>query len=84
MYINDYSRWSFAFYLPEQLIRNSIPRNLKIQAPDVDPLFVNKDSVIPPDWKMHMLKNVLEKKNFHLEYLTYMTEEYKDLEGDKE
>jgi len=81
MYLNDDSRWTFGFYLPEQMIHRAIPKDFKLQAPDVNPMFIDKRSVIPPEWKMHSLRNVLENIEFHLEYLASMTEEYEDFEG---
>ena len=84
MYISDAIRWTLGFYIPAPLLSKEIKKDTKIEAVDVNPIVLDRKSVLPSNWEMHLLRNILRNIDFHLEYLVSMTEEYEDLEGDEE
>ena len=84
MYIDDAMNWTVGFYLPKPMIEKKIPDDLNIDDLNVSPLIMDADAIIPHDWKMHTLRNILNTIGANLEYLPMEMPEYEDFGGNEE
>ena len=84
LYLSENTRWVLGFYIPKSLLERKVPDVIKIESIHVNPININIRMVLPTDWRMHILRNILNTINFHLEYLAMSTAEYEDFEGEEE